>query len=63
MMFDWIQKSAIFACQRRLARSSTCGRLTRAEEVLDRSVGVAGMTAQMRKTLMLDSRDSVAIAN
>ncbi|KAG0314632.1 hypothetical protein BGZ97_009088 [Linnemannia gamsii] len=63
MMFDWIQKSAIFACQRRLARSSTCCRLTRAEDVLDRSVGVAGMTAQMRKTLMLDSRDSVAIAN
>ncbi|KAG0377844.1 hypothetical protein BGX24_005336 [Mortierella sp. AD032] len=43
MMFDWIQKSAIFAYQRRLARSSTGGRLTRAEDVLDRSFGVEGL--------------------
>jgi len=49
MMFDWIQKSAIFAYQRRLARSSTGGRLTRAEDVLDRSVGFEGMSAQMIK--------------
>jgi hypothetical protein len=63
MMFDWIQKSAIFAYQRRLARSSTGGRLTRAEDVLDRSVGFEGMSAQMIKTLKLDWRDSIAIAN
>lgn len=63
MMFDWIQKSAIFAYQRRLARSSTGGRLTRAEDVLDRSGGFEGMSSQMIKTLMLDSRDSIAIAN
>jgi hypothetical protein len=63
MMFDWIQKSAIFAYQRRMARSSTGGRLTRAEDVLDRSVGVEGMSAQMIKTLKIDSRYSIAIAN
>lgn len=63
MMFDWIQKSAIFAYQRRLARSSTGGRLTRAQDVLDRSVGVEGMSAQMMKRLKVDSIDSIAIAN
>ncbi|KAK5814188.1 hypothetical protein F5H01DRAFT_393710 [Linnemannia elongata] len=43
MMFDWIQKSAIFAYQRRLARSSTGGRLTRAEDMLYHSFGFEGL--------------------
>lgn len=43
MIFDWIQKSAIFAYQRRLARSTTDGRITRAEDVLEHSIGGEGM--------------------
>ncbi|KAF9183140.1 hypothetical protein BGZ51_004206 [Haplosporangium sp. Z 767] len=37
MMFDWIQKSAIFAYQRRVARPTTGGRKTRADDVLNQS--------------------------
>lgn len=37
MMFDWIQKSAIFAYQRRLARTTTGGRKTTADDVLNPS--------------------------
>lgn len=42
MMFDWIQKAAIFAYQRRLARSTTGGRMTRAGDILDRSSNGGG---------------------
>lgn len=37
MMFDWIQKSAIFSYQMRLAPVTTAGRATRAYDVLERS--------------------------
>jgi len=37
MMFDWIQKSAIFGYQMRLAPVTTAGRATRAYDVLERS--------------------------
>ena len=37
MMFDWIQKSAIFNYQMRVAPAMTNGRATRAHEVLERS--------------------------
>ncbi|KAG0197044.1 hypothetical protein BGX33_000990, partial [Mortierella sp. NVP41] len=37
MMFDWIQKSAIFSYQMRLASITTAGRATRAYDILERS--------------------------
>jgi hypothetical protein len=45
MMFDWIQKSAIFAYQRRVARPTTGGRKTRADDVLNQSYHGEGMSA------------------
>ncbi|KAK3805716.1 MAG: hypothetical protein JOS17DRAFT_779881 [Linnemannia elongata] len=37
MMFDWIQKSAIFSYQMRLASTTTAGRATRTYDILERS--------------------------
>lgn len=37
MMFDWIQKSAIFGYQMCMAPAATGGRATRAHEILERS--------------------------
>lgn len=37
MMFDWIQKDAIFSYQRRIAPLTTGGRATRAKDILERS--------------------------
>ncbi|KAG0027227.1 hypothetical protein BGZ81_005791 [Podila clonocystis] len=37
MMFDWIQKNAIFGYQMRIASATTGGRATRAHDILERS--------------------------
>ena len=47
MMFDWIQKDAIFGYQRRTAQGTTGGRAARAQDILERSHKGHGMYDQM----------------
>ncbi|KAG0243352.1 hypothetical protein BG011_003155, partial [Mortierella polycephala] len=53
MMFDWIQKSAIFAYQRRVARPTTSGRKTRADDVLNQSYRVGGTKYRESQTVAI----------
>ncbi|KAG0295368.1 hypothetical protein BGZ98_001414 [Dissophora globulifera] len=53
MTFDWIQKSAIFAYQRRVARPTTGGRKTRADDVLNRSFHGSGTKYRESHTIAI----------
>ncbi|KAF9323919.1 hypothetical protein BG006_001005, partial [Podila minutissima] len=53
MMFDWIQKSAIFGYQLRIAPAMTAGRATRAHEVLERSNNDQGTKYRESRTVAI----------